>query len=351
MPRCRNAGPPARTATPSRSNNPSTSAGWWAQRRDPVHHVAEVLAVVVVQRRASAVSVADRQEARTGVGVRRLAGDVPDDLDRGPQRQPVADALAGQVDGVARERLLADGLDRLVGRARRADRAGVGLRVRELPGERHRDPADVLEAPGRAEAPPPRPGGRGRPSRPGARPARRLARVNGWRAHAPGDALMCPHTVSPRRPPGASTRSTSESASGVVPQMPRKLVTTSKEPSAQGRACMSPTRRSAPGDRSRATATSRAEASRPAQVAPRAAASSTARPEPQATSSSRSPARTPSSWCTATYSRQLPGSLSAAKSAARRPQPSSTPRHCSSVLVMGARYDRRTPRYIARRHR
>ena len=35
------------------------------------------------------------------------------------------------------------------------------------------------------------------------------ARENGASAHAPGDALMCPHTVSPTRPPGTRTRCTS----------------------------------------------------------------------------------------------------------------------------------------------
>src|ERR1700753_3597862 len=65
--------------------------------------------------------------------------------------------------------------------------------------------------------------------------------------------------------------------------MPRKLVTTSKDSSAHGRAFMSPTLMSAPGLRSRATATSRGEASMPAQVAPRRLARPRARPEPQGT--------------------------------------------------------------------
>ena len=76
--------------------------------------------------------------------------------------------------------------------------------------------------------------------------------------------------------------------------------------------------------RSLATATSLGEASIPEQEAPRRRASSMARPDPHATSSSRSPASTPSRWCRATYSRQLLGSLSAEKSTALRPQPSST---------------------------
>ena len=89
---------------------------------------------------------------------------------------------------------------------------------------------------------------------------------------------------------------------------------------------MSPTRMSASGLRSCATATSRAAASIPAQTAPRSPASSMASPEPQATSSSRSPSSTSSRWWTATYSRQLLGSDNVAKSAASRPHPSSTPR-------------------------
>ena len=65
----------------------------------------------------------------------------------------------------------------------------------------------------------------------------------------------------------------------------------------------------------------------PAHTAPRSAASSMASPEPQATSSSRSPSSTFSWWWRATYSRQLAGSDRVAKSAAKRPQPSSTSRH------------------------
>src|SRR3984957_14448554 len=138
---------------------------------------------------------------------------------------------------------------------------------------------------------------------------------------------MCPHTVIPARPPGRRTRRRSASASGVVPQIPRKLVTTSNDASSQGSACMSPTLISASGVRSRATATSRGEASMPQQAAPRARASSIASPDPQATSSSRSPASTPRRWCMETYSRQLLGSLSGAKSTALRPQPASTRVH------------------------
>ena len=152
---------------------------------------------------------------------------------------------------------------------------------------------------------------------------------------------MCPHTVSPTRPPGARTRRTSAIASGVVPQMPRKLVTTSKAPSSHGSACMSPTRRSASGLRSRATAMRRSDASIPAHRAPRRPASSMARPEPQATSSSPSPAPTPSRWCSVTYSRQLAGSLRVANSTALRPQPSSTPRQ----LRRGRVGDRRILRH------
>ena len=52
---------------------------------------------------------------------------------------------------------------------------------------------------------------------------------------------MWPHTVAPTRPPGTRTRYTSASAPGVVPQMPRKLVTTSKpRPARAWRACPRP---------------------------------------------------------------------------------------------------------------
>src|ERR1700722_16865885 len=137
----------------------------------------------------------------------------------------------------------------------------------------------------------------------------------------------------PARPPGRRTRYISATASGVVPHIPRKLVTTSNDAGSHGRACISPTLISHPGFRSRATATSRAEASIPQQEAPRRRASSTASPDPHATSSSRSPASTPSRWCTATYSRQLPGSLSVAKSTALRPQPSSTTTHWEEPVL------------------
>ena len=71
------------------------------------------------------------------------------------------------------------------------------------------------------------------------------------------------------------------------------------------------------GDQSRRGVDTRA-------VAPRSRASSMANPDPQATSSRRSPASTPSWWWRATYSRQLLGSLKVEKSTALRPQPSST---------------------------
>ena len=149
------------------------------------------------------------------------------------------------------------------------------------------------------------------------------AQRNGRNIHAPGDFLTSPHTVIATRPPGRSTRRTSASASRVVPQMPRKLVATSKHASSQGRSLMSPTRMSLPGFLSRAISTSRTDASIPAHSAPRIRASSNARPDPQATSRTRSSGPSPSRECTNTYSRQLLGSASVAKSAALRPQPSS----------------------------
>ncbi len=154
-----------------------------------------------------------------------------------------------------------------------------------------------------------------------------VAHRNGAIIHAPGDLPTFPHTVIARRPPGTSTRWASSTAAGVVPQMPRKLVTTSNVSLSHGRASMSPTRMSLSGLRSFATATSRGEASMPAHAAPLSLASSMASPEPQATSRSRSPSPTSSRWCTATYSRHADGSLSVANSTARRPQPSSTISH------------------------
>ena len=53
------------------------------------------------------------------------------------------------------------------------------------------------------------------------------ATLNGASAHDPGEALMWPQTVRPSRPPGTSTRRISPTTSAVVPQTPRKLVTTS----------------------------------------------------------------------------------------------------------------------------
>jgi hypothetical protein len=62
----------------------------------------------------------------------------------------------------------------------------------------------------------------------------------------------------------------------------------------------------------------------PAHRAPRASASSTAKSAPHAMSRRRSSGPTPNRWCNVTYSRQFAGSLSVAKSTARRPHPSST---------------------------
>ena len=159
------------------------------------------------------------------------------------------------------------------------------------------------------------------------------ARVNGIRAQRPGDSFTWPHVVRPIRPPGRRTRTASAIASGVVAQRPRKLVTTSNESSAHGSAAMSPTWTSPSGTRSAAIATSLGDASMPATNAPRARASSSERPEPHATSSSRSPSRTSSAWCTVTYSRQAAGSRSVANSTARRPQPSSTVSHWSVIAA------------------
>ncbi len=75
-----------------------------------------------------------------------LAGGVADDVDRRAQRQALPHALGGGGDGEAVELLLADGLDRLVRRARRGEGAGVGLGICELPDERDRHALDVGEA-------------------------------------------------------------------------------------------------------------------------------------------------------------------------------------------------------------
>ncbi len=119
---------------------------------------------------------------------------------------------------------------------------------------------------------------------------------------------MAPHREA-QPPPGLSTRRISPMASSVVPQTPRKLVTTSKVASGHGIANV-PDLTSPSGTRSRATAARRGEASIPA-TEPREVSGSSARPLPHATSSKWSPLSTPSACWTATYSRQLPGSLSA----------------------------------------
>ena len=83
------------------------------------------------------------------------------------------------------------------------------------------------------------------------------------------------------------------------------------------------------GLRSRATSTRRADASMPAQRAPRSAGQLNREARSAGDVEQRSPAPMPSRWCRATYSRQLVGSLRVAKSTALRPQPSSTTAPCS----------------------
>ena len=124
--------------------------------------------------------------------------------------------------------------------------------------------------------------------------------------------------------------------------MPRKLVATSKLASSHGSALMSPTRMSLSGLRKRAMATNRGDASMPLHRAPRMRASSMASPDPHATSSTRSPAPRPRRECTKTYSRQLLGSATVAKSTALRPQPSST---ISQLIGPSRRAALRRPRY------
>jgi hypothetical protein len=83
---------------------------------------------------------------------------------------------------------------------------------------------------------------------------------------------------------------------------------------------MSPTRKSALDVRARAIAISASEASSPATVAPRPAATLAAYPEPQAMSSSRVPGPTPARSNSASLARRAYGSNRYAQSAARSPQ-------------------------------
>ena len=109
-----------------------------------------------------------------------------------------------------------------------------------------------------------------------------------------------PKNLMATSPPGLSTRWISSSASPQPPQMPFTDRTTSKRPSVHGSSNIDPTRRSALGVRSHATATSSAAASIPATSAPIPSATRTASPEPQATSRSEVPGPTPSLGSSAT---------------------------------------------------
>ena len=82
-----------------------------------------------------------------------------------------------------------------------------------------------------------------------------------------------PQKVRPSRPPGTSTRAASRNAASQPFQIPLKLVATSKEASGNGRANMSPTRKSPSGVLALAIVTSASEASIPVTAAPRRAAS------------------------------------------------------------------------------
>ena len=86
----------------------------------------------------------------------------------------------------------------------------------------------------------PRRAGRATPSRPGGRPS---PPRQGRTVQRPGSRRRLP--VAPHRYPGASAGAKdpvySATARGVVPQIPRKLVTTSNDAGSHGRACISPT--------------------------------------------------------------------------------------------------------------
>ena len=81
-----------------------------------------------------------------------------------------------------------------------------------------------------------------------------------------------PQKLNPTRPPGRTTRRASTSASPHRFQIPLKLTATSKQPSSNGSANMSPTRKSPAGVRARAIAISASDASSPHTWAPRLAA-------------------------------------------------------------------------------
>ena len=120
-----------------------------APRTRGVHHEALLLQVLgedLRQRGARRCRGQEPGRRPTGVAAGGLPGKVADDVDGRAQRQPVADAGGGEIDGAPHERLLADGPDRLEGRPRRGQRPGVRRRVGELPGERDRHPFDVDEA-------------------------------------------------------------------------------------------------------------------------------------------------------------------------------------------------------------
>jgi hypothetical protein len=137
----------------------------------------------------------------------------------------------------------------------------------------------------------------------GERERARCARWRRWQQRAEGAEVRRglavfgrPQVATATRPPCRTTRAASAAAAAGRAAYWKALMpeTVSKLPSFHGSRSISPSRRSAPGRRSRAIATSAAAASSPATSAPRwSAARRRKRPAPQPTSSTRVPAPTP----------------------------------------------------------
>ena len=107
-------------------------------------------------------------------------------------------------------------------------------------------------------------------------------------------------SVSTILPPGRTARAISEMAAvGSCRWVrARAQMAKSKAPSSTGRSVRSPTLRSAPGARSRATSSMASEASMPVVACPAAASQAVCRPVPQAASRARPTGRSAVAACT-----------------------------------------------------
>ena len=126
-------------------------------------------------------------------------------------------------------------------------------------------------------------------------------------AAVPWERSGAANRLATTRPPRRVTRAASRSASRGSPANWNALTPTTASNAASGNDSdfMSPSRRSAPGSRRRATPSRPGLTSSPLTSAPRSAASTSVSPAPQPTSSTEVPGPTPAASSTAENSGRL----------------------------------------------